>query len=183
MLAFNTTYNFLFFCLTHPSAKHHKQTTHQNKKKATVKFSAGGTSRGGLVTIAGVSGHELPAFVREDSFDTVDEESGEKVARASAHPGESFAADGGRGVQWGRQSSHMSDTFEVGGEDGEGYWERQGDPASGMAYYLNDKVRVWGGSSGGTTAVVSAIRIPRGERDGVGDTLPSIWYEWCVVDV
>lgn len=41
----------------------------------------------------------------------------------------------------GRQPSAFSDSFNRGGEDdGEGFWGRQYDPASGMAYYLNENV-------------------------------------------
>lgn len=43
----------------------------------------------------------------------------------------------------GRQPSAFHEGFETGGEDdGEGFWGRQCDPDSGMAYYLNEKVGV-----------------------------------------
>lgn len=111
------------------------------KTKATVKFSAGGAGRGGIVTNTGRPGSDVSVggFARGDSFDTVDEESSVNLARDSATGEGGRSSEGGR-MALRRQSSSGSDKFSVGGEDEEGYWERQCDPASGMAYYLNDKV-------------------------------------------
>lgn len=95
------------------------------------------------MTNTGLPGSDASAgFARGDSFDTVDEENSLNLARDSAAGEEGRSSEGGRmGLR--RHSSSGSDNFSVGGEDGEGYWERQCDPASGMAYYLNDKVG-WG---------------------------------------
>lgn len=105
------------------------------KSATTVKFSTG---RGGLVVNAGVDA-SASGFARDDSFDTVDEEfcpQGGSTTTAAA----ASAAGCGLG-SLGRQPSAFSDGFSRGGEDGgEGFWERQYDPASGMAYYLNDNV-------------------------------------------
>ena len=72
-------------------------------------------------------------FVREDSFDATDDEFRPQGGAAGPAPLR-------------RQPSTFSDTLSVGGEDGdrEGFWGRQCDPESGMAYYLNEKVgAVW----------------------------------------
>ena len=91
------------------------------------------------MTNTGLPGSGVTGFARADSFDTVDEEASLQLARDSAGAEEGRSSEGGR-MALRRQSSSASDNFSVGGEDGEGYWERQCDPASGMAYYLNDKV-------------------------------------------
>ena len=93
------------------------------------------------MTNTGLPGSDVSGggFARGDSFDTVDEENSVKFGRDSA-TGEGGQSSEGRRMGLRRQSSSGSDNFSVGGEDGEGYWERQCDPASGMAYYLNDKV-------------------------------------------
>ncbi|CAM9709129.1 unnamed protein product [Pylaiella littoralis] len=100
---------------------------------ATVKSSPG---RGGLVTISGV---EVPSgLLRDDSFDTVDDDFRPRGRAAKATVG----GGGENAAALGRQPSSGSDNFSVGGEDsggGEGYWGRQGDPESGLAYYLNEK--------------------------------------------
>ena len=74
-------------------------------------------------------------LVRDDSFDTVDDEfrAGGKGA-ATTNAGDAILVK--------RQSSGDSDNFSAGGEasSGEGFWGRQCDPESGMAYYLNEKV-------------------------------------------
>lgn len=69
-------------------------------------------------------------FVREDSFDAADDE-------FRPHGGVTAGT-----APLGRQPSTFSDSLSVGGEDGdgEGFWGRQCDPESGMAYYLNEKV-------------------------------------------
>lgn len=89
------------------------------------------------MTSTGLPSSETSAFARGDSFDTVDEETSLNLAAVGD---EARSAEGGAGMGLRRPSSSGSDNFSVGGEDGEGYWERQCDPASGMAYYLNDKV-------------------------------------------
>lgn len=75
-------------------------------------------------------------LARDDSFDTVDDEFRTDGRGATA------ATDGVSLVK--RQSSTDSDNFSAGGEasNGEGFWGRQCDPESGMAYYLNEKVGV-----------------------------------------
>lgn len=80
-------------------------------------------------------------LARDDSFDTVDDE-----FRADGKG--ATAANGGAGLVK-RQSSTDSDNFSAGGEasNGEGYWGRQCDPESGMAYYLNEKVGVQASNS------------------------------------
>lgn len=97
-----------------------------------MKFSAG---RGGLVTSAGVDA--ASSFVRQDTFDGVDDEFRPQGRAAAAA---NVAA--GTAAPLGRQPSTSSDGFSAGGEDsgGEGFWGRQCDPESGMAYYLNEKV-------------------------------------------
>lgn len=101
----------------------------------TVKFSTGGASRGGIVTSIG---DEMPIFQREDSFESLDRET-------STNPTDTTAHNESRPLLQ-RLSSVESGSFSFGGEDGEttrdGYWGRQQDPASGMTYYLNDKVEL-----------------------------------------
>ncbi|CAM9809238.1 unnamed protein product [Ectocarpus fasciculatus] len=97
---------------------------------ATVKFSTG---RGGLVTSSGVEASSA-GFVREDSFDTVDDDDFRPQGNAT-----SAIATGWLGMV-GRQPTAFHEGFDTGGEDdGEGFWGRQCDPDSGMAYYLNEK--------------------------------------------
>ncbi|CAN0086708.1 unnamed protein product, partial [Ectocarpus sp. 13 AM-2016] len=97
---------------------------------ATIKFSPG---RGGIVTSSGVEASST-GFVREDSFDTVDGDDFRPQGNATG-----AIATGWLGMV-GRQPSAFHEGFETGGEDdGEGFWGRQCDPDSGMAYYLNEK--------------------------------------------
>lgn len=85
---------------------------------------------------------EAPSgLLRDDSFDTVDDDFRPRGRAAKATVG----GGGENAAALGRQPSSGSDNFSVGGEDGgggEGYWGRQGDPESGLAYYLNEKVGV-----------------------------------------
>lgn len=78
-------------------------------------------------------GSQLAGFIREDSFDSGSYGDSERMADVDTSRQRS-------GLQ--HQHSSASD-LSVGGEDREGYWERQCDPASGMTYYLNEKARVW----------------------------------------
>lgn len=78
----------------------------------------------------------MPLFEREESFGSIDRET-------STNPTDNMAHNERRPLRQ-RLSSVESGSFSFGGEDCEtaryGYWGRQQDPASGMTYYLNDKV-------------------------------------------
>lgn len=92
------------------------------------------------MTSMGVSGAEISGFVRDDSFDTADEATGPAGTLADSGGDADGADASGRRRRLKQEHSTLSDNFSVGGEDGEGYWERQCDPSSGMTYYLNEKV-------------------------------------------
>lgn len=87
-----------------------------------VKASAGTASRGGIVTS---TGDDVSVSFREESFgNTGGDDPAQGIAERPALL---------------RQYSAQSDCFSVGGEC-DGFWGRQHDPASGMTYYLNEKV-------------------------------------------
>lgn len=72
-------------------------------------------------------------FDREENFDTAEGESAENLVDPTQNETRPLV-------------KQESDSFSYGGEGGGGdtggygYWERQRDPATGMIYYLNDKV-------------------------------------------
>lgn len=105
-----------------------------------MSFASGGVSRSGVVTNLGISGDDTPVMCREDSFTSFAGdvlEGDEPVAAAGTN----------QGIECLRRASILGDEFSIGGDDtygsgGEGYWGKQRDPASGMAYYLNETVRL-----------------------------------------
>lgn len=97
------------------------------------------------MTSAGIPDSEMSKFIREDTFDSLNEELGPvgPLAGFTVHGGSSPDDSLGGGGLLRRPPNCPSDNSSVGGEEGEGYWEKQCDPGSGMIYFLNGKVRVW----------------------------------------
>lgn len=133
--------------------------------QTTVKFSCDAAGRGGLVTSLGVSGDDATFLCREESFtsnggDSVGSDGAAGGAVLGAREEESLheasaVDDHFRTSDEGEAESVTQATVPPDGSDGsdsgscahargEGYWERQCDPESGMMYYLNETVSMRG---------------------------------------
>lgn len=142
------SYKLAVCCSAHRTSTAAVHFTLNYTGHATVKLSSSGANRGGLVTGTGVAEDDnLRVFCRDDSFTS--NGGGDSPEGGGATAAAVGGENGSRPTL--RQASSSSDSFSFGGEvgggdaDGEGYWGKQRDPASGMTYYLNERVsKKWG---------------------------------------
>lgn len=120
-------------------------------------------------TGTGTEGSGVPAIPEESS---AYEAGGVKLHRKSSFLKEFGGGGGGGG------SGEGGGDKAGGDEDGEGYWGRQIDPASGMAYYLNEKVTLVSLLANGRRCPLLTCSRGNGGagrgREGKGERAPSL---------